>query len=542
MQLDSPATITASITNGKMSEGRGQAVPSRQAGSGSSKASIQSSSSFSVSESDRVGCSVSPSTPLQHPGRKGERRGGDRMMLGGDEEEHEEAVHSHSTALVLEVDMRFSSEPLDQIQSDRTLSAGTSPTFSQSNELQVLSESDIPTESKRSTSAVDLESGQESCQHSQDVHLTDQDQSRAENTGVIEAVGSDICLSHASGASQSSVHNVQNSSSTLVKEELASPTLERESGDETTSFKQETELYPRTTQEEPEAVRSDISPASQTSISEPCFQSHSGGSHSSFRGLGSSPLVGMAKEPVGGIGDLWSMKVTSQRPSFLNSKSSDFDSSTLEAGSSSEKFSSPFSGNLSSFGIPFSFQSQTLSTSSQKSEDEIFHSQHDLDTSISESSLSHPPLQSSSTLLASGGVGSYTFSSLPAAIKTVTSSRIKLTEEEKMEGAYTQTSETSLQFDMQSRSNLQDPTGLTAETDVVELGNTQLLLESFDTGEEEHPETVTQPELKVNTAGKTDSRHEDVALGGVSLEDFADERESATPTQTRRYCMYVYTV
>ena len=536
MQLDSPATTTASITNGKMSEERGQALPSRQAGSGSSKATIQSSSSFSVSEGDRVDCSVSPSTPLQHSGRKGEV----------DEEEQEEAVHSHSTALVLEVDMRFSSEPLDQIQSDRSLSAGTSSTFSQSNQLQVLSESDIPTESKRSTSAVDLENGQESCQHSQAVPLTDQDQSRAENTGVIEAVSSDICLSQASGASHSSVDNVQNSSSTLVKDKLASPTLERESGDETASFKQETELYLRTTQDEPEAVRSDISltiaSVSQTSISEPCFQSHSGGSHSSFRGLGSSPLVGVAKEPVGGIGDLWSMKMTNQRPSFLNSKSSDFDSSTLKVGSSSEKFSSPFSGNLSSFGIPFSFQSQTLSTSSQTSEEEIFHSQHDLDTSISESSLSHPPLQSSSTLLASGGVGSYTFSSFPAAIKAVTSSRIKLTEEERTEGAYTQTSETSLQFDLQSRSNLQDPTGLTAETDVVELGNTQLLLESFDTGEEEHPETMTHPELKVNTAGKTDSRHEDVALGGVSLENFADERESVTPTQTRRYCIYVYTV
>ena len=72
-----------------------------------------------------------------------------------------------------------------------------------------------------------------------------------------------------------------------------------------------------------------------------------------------------------------------------------------------------------------------------------------------------------------------------------------------------------------------------------QLVDTQPLLQSFDTGGEEQPEAVTRPELKVDTAGKTDSRHEDIALGGVSLEGFADEKESATPTQIRRYCIYV---
>ena len=540
MQMDSPATTTASTTNVKKLEGKGPALPSMQAGSGSSKASIQSSSSLSMSEGDRAGCSMSPSTPRRHSGRKREREG-DGMMLGGGEGEQEETVHPQSAALVLDVDMRFSS---DHVQSDRTLSAGTSPTFSQSNELQVHTENDIPTESKQSASAVDLESGQESewtSQHSQDLHLSGR---RAESTGVLEVVGSDTHLSHASGELQSSLDSAQRSSSTLVTEELASPTLKMESDDEA---KQGTETHLPNTQED---VRSDISltmaSVSQTSNSEPCFQSHSDASHSSFRGLGSSPLVGVAKEPMSRIGEHWSINVTTQRPNFLNSKSSDFDSSSLKAGSSSEKFSSPFSGNLSSFGIPFSFQSQTLSTSSQKSEKEdieernsFFHSQHDLDTSISESSLSHPPLQSSSTLLPSGDVGSYTFSSLPAAIKTVTSSRVMLTEGERMEGAYTQTSGASLQFHIQSSSDLHEPTGLAAESDVTELGNTQPLLQSFDTGEEEQPETVTRPELKVDAAGKTDSRHEDVAPGGVSLDDFADEKESATPTQIRRYCMYV---
>ena len=546
MQMDSPATTTASTTNVKMSEGEGPALPSMQAGSGSSKASIESSSSLSMTEGDRAGCS---STPLQHSGRKREREG-DGMMLGGGEGEQEETAHPQSAALVLEVDMRFSSEPLDRVQSDRTLSPGNSPTFSRTNELQVHPENDMPTESKQSASAVDLESGQESewtSQHSQDLHLSVRDQSRAENTGVLEAVDSDTHLSHASGELQSSLDSAQRSSSTLITEEPAGPTLEMESDDETTSFKQETETHLPNTQED---VRSDISltmpSVSQTSNSEPRFQSHSNGSHSSFRGLGSSSSVGVAKEPIGGIGEHWSINVTTQRPNFLNSKSLDFDSSSLKADSSSEKFSSPFSGDLSSFGIPFSFQSQTLSTSSQKSEKEdieerngFFHSQHDLDTSISESSLSHPPLHSSSTLLASGNGGSYTFSSLPAAIKTVTSSGVMLTEGERMEGAYTQTSGASLQFHIQSSSDLHEPTSLAAESDVTELVDTQPLLQSFDTGGEEQPEAVTRPELKVDTAGKTDSRHEDIAPDGVSLEGFADEKESATPTQIRRYCMYV---
>lgn len=541
-QMDSPATTTASTTNFK---GKGSALTYMQAGNVSSKAGIESSSSLSMSEGDRAGCSC---TPLQHSGRKREREG-DRMMLGGGEGEQEETAHPQSAACVLEVDMRFSSEPLDHVQSGRTLSAGTSPTFSQSNELQLHPESDVPTEPKQSSSAVDLESGQESewtSQHSQDHHLSARDQSRAESTGALEALGSDTHLSHASGELQSSLDSAQRSSSTLVTEEPAGPTLEMESNDETTNFKQETETHLPNTQED---VRSDISltmaSVSQTSNSGPCFQSHSDGSHSSFRGLGSSPLVGVVTEPMSGIGEHWSINVTTQRPNFLNSKSSDFDSSSLKAGSSSEKFSSPFSGNLSSFGIPFSFQSQTLSTSSQKSEKEdteernsFSHSQHDLDMSISESSLSHPPLQSSSTLLASGDVGSYTFSSLPAAIKTVTSSKVMHTEGERMEGVYTQTSGASLQFHIQSSSDLHEPTGLAAESDVTELGNTQPLLQSFDAGEEEQPEPVTWPEVKVDTADKTDSRHEDIVPGGVSLEDFADEKESATPTQIRRYCMY----
>ena len=105
-QMDSPATTTASTTNVK---GKGSALTYMQAGNGSSKASIESSSSLSMSEGDRAGCS---STPLQHSGRKREREG-DGMMLRGGEGEQEETAHPQSAARVLEVDMRFSSEPLD---------------------------------------------------------------------------------------------------------------------------------------------------------------------------------------------------------------------------------------------------------------------------------------------------------------------------------------------------------------------------------------------------------------------------------------------
>ena len=91
--------------------------------------------------------------------------------------------------------------------------------------------------------------------------------------------------------------------------------------------------------------------------------------------------------------------------------------------------------------MPSSLPSQ--SSSSLKFEEEagsaFSGSQHDFDAPIPEPLPSHPPLQSTSTLLASASAGSYTFASLPTAIKIPASSIDEYIERDSKADEHTQT-------------------------------------------------------------------------------------------------------
>jgi len=536
MQVDSPAITTASTTPATRGQGsgmKGQSLPSLQASSGASvssktRDSVQSSRSLS-GESNVTGRFESASSSLQHS--EDER---ESVMVGGSDGDSEVAMltsHPQSTALTLEIDMRFSSEPLDHSSSDKILTAsGSSSKKGSHTHLQSMSD-------MRDT-LVDVHPDQEFGLQSPELHLTDQ--SGGGSTAVLEG---EACLSRVSSEAQ----DIERSSSMSVTSGLP---LQREGS----ALASQTDISAPllTTPWEVEAVRSDVSwttaSMSQSTTSELPFHSHSQQLHSQelhsqelhsqqlqsqelqsqelqsqelqSQGLGSSSLVELA---------------TQRLPHSSNSESSNFDSSTLQADSASEKFSSPFSGSLSSFRMPSSLPSQ--SSSSLKFEEEagsaFSGSQHDFDASIPELLPSHPPLQSTSTLLASASAGSYTFASLPTAIKIPESSIDEFIERDSKTDEHTQTGVSVGSLGFETRYDTQEPDNLELGVEYMTPTDRQLspLLESSDRVEE----TVTTPEVQVECTEL--ASREDTELDVPFLDVLTDDREGDTPTKVGRYSL-----
>ena len=605
MQVDSRATTTASttpVTRGRGSEMKGQSLPSLQASSGASvssktRDSVQSSSSLSVVEGNGSGRFVSASSSqLQH---SEDEWGG--VRVGGSDGDSEVAAltsHPQSTALTLEIDMRFSSEPLDRSSSDRIL-ADDSASCGQGKQSQLQSMSDLQSGSETSvdehtdqeselqspelhpTGLSDQESGlqspelhpmdlsdQESGLQSPELHpmdLSDQesglkspelhptDLSDQESGLQSPELHPPDLSDQESGLQSPELHptdlsdqNQSGGGSTAVLEGEACPTsvtsvtsvteglpLQRE-GDTLAS---QAEVYAPlpTKPRESEAVISGVSltatSMSQSTASELPFHSHSQELHSQelhsqeihSLGPGSSSLVELA---------------TQRRPLSSNSESSSFDSSTLQADSCSERFSSPFSRSLSSFRMPSSLPSQAQSFSLLKSEEEggstFSSSQHDLDSSIPEPLPSLPPLQSASTLLASASVGSYTFASLPATIKMAASSIDEIIEGDNKMDERTQTGVSVSSLGFETRYDIQESGDLErgVEDTITSDGRLSPLLESSDNVGTQ-TETVTVPEVGVDSTDPAamEDTELDVPFPGL----LADDREGDTPTKDGRY-------
>ena len=601
MQVDSRATTTASttpVTRGRGSEMKGQSLPSLQASSGatvSSKTrdSVQSSSSLSVGEGNGSGRFESASSSqLQHSedGWGGVRVGGS----DGDSEVAALTSHPQSTALTLEIDMRFSSEPLDHSSSDRILT-DDSASCGQGKQSQLQSMSDLQSGSETS---VDEHTDQESELRSPELHptgLSDQESGLQspelhptdlsdQESGLQSPELHPMDLSdQESGLQSPELHpmDLSDQESGLQSPELHPPDLsDKESGlqspelhptdlgDQNQSGVLEGEACPTsvtsvteglplqregdtlasqaevyaplpTKPRESEAVVSDASltttSMSQSTASELPFHSHSQALcsqelHSQelhSQGPGSHSLVELA---------------TQRRPLSSNSESSSFESSTLQADSSSEKFSSPFSGSLSSFRMPSSIPSQAQSFSLLKSEEEggsaFSSSQHDLDSSIPELLPSHPPLQSASTLLASASVGSYTFASLPAAIKMAASSVDEIIEGDNKMDDRTQTagvSVSSLGFETRYDIQESDDVERGVEDMITSDGRLSPLLESLDNVGTPTAETVTVPEVGVDSTDL--AAMEDTELEVPFPGFLVDDGEGDTPTEDERYSL-----
>ena len=465
MQVESPAITTASTTpatRGQGSEKKGRSQPSLQASSGASvssktRDSVQSSRSLS-GESNMTGRFESASSSLQHS--EDER---ESVVVGGSDGDSEVATltsHPQSTALTLEIDMRFSSEPFDHSSSDRILTAsGSSGKKGSHTHLQSMSD--------MREMSVDVHTDLELGLQSSELHLTDlcdQDQRGGGSTAVVEG---EACLSRVSSEPQ----DIERSSSMSVTSVTSGLPLQREGS----ALASQTEIRAPllTTPWEVEAVRSDVSRTtasmSQSTTSELPFHSHSQELHSQelhsqelrsqelhsqelhsqelhsqelhSQELHSQELHSQELQSQGPGSSSLVELATQRLPHSFSSESSNFDSSTLQADSSSEKFSSPFCRSLSSFRMPSSLPSQ--SSSSLKFEEEagsaFSGSQHDFDAPIPEPLPSHPPLQSASTLLASASAGSYTFASLPTAIKIPASSIDEYIERDSKADEHTQT-------------------------------------------------------------------------------------------------------
>ena len=190
--------------------------------------------------------------------------------------------------------------------------------------------------------------------------------------------------------------------------------------------------------------------------------------------------------------------------------------------------------------MPSSLPSQAQSFSLLKSEEEggsaFSSSQHDLDSSIPEPLPSHPPLQSASTLLASASVDSYTFASLPAAIKMAASSVDEIIEGDNKMDDRTQTGVSVSSLGFETRYDIQESGDLErgVEDTITSDGRLSPLLESSD-NVGTPTETVTVPEVGVDSTDL--AAMEDTELDVPFPGFLVDDGEGDTPTEDERYSL-----